>query len=321
MRIRIIIFISMLVGCLTLSAQGLKLFSPELHDAAGYHQRVVMDFLERYFGNELPNQRQTTREHKMADDKVYFRKGTILDLQQVSDTMPFSISLIDRYYEVEWKKQEVPFVKIVFPAQYDLLMGMQQEEAQQKLQEAILGAPLRKSVLNIPAELQSKEDGIYMSKKEMFELESLNDAIYYNKVREEYSPVFSSQYIDYSVANLLHGLIPDVDYRMYIEQSVYGMKTINYTLMLSQWLNYCSQLGMKIFFGIEEKRGDGVLAIVIAQCKELGFNHLLSIVIPDKFVNDQNVVLKVRLTPYIPTHNVKDLYMKETLSHKKKNWQ
>jgi hypothetical protein len=152
-------------------------------------------------------------------------------------------------------------------------------------------------------------------------LESLNDAIYFNKVREDYSPVFSSQYPDYSAANLYHGLIPDVDYRIYIEQSVYGMKTINYTLMLSQWLNYCSQLGMKIFFGIEEQREDGVLAIVIAQCKELGFNHLLSVVIPDKFVNDRNAVLKVRLTPYIPTHNVKDLYKKETLKRKKKNRQ
>jgi hypothetical protein len=107
---------------------------------------------------------------------------------------------------------------------------------------------------------------------------------------------------------------------MYVEQSIYGMKTINYTLSFQQWLNYCAQLGMKIFFAVEEQREDGILAIVIAQSRELGFNHLLSVVIPDKFVTDKNAVMKVRLSPYIPTHNVKDLYQKESANHKKNIW-
>ena len=153
------------------------------------------------------------------------------------------------------------------------------------------------------------------------ELESLNDAIYYNKVRDNYQPVFESAHLEYSAANLFYGLISDADYRMYVEQSVYGMKTINYMLSLQQWLNYCAQLGMKVFFAVEEQREDGLLAIVIAQSRELGFNHLLSVVIPDKFVTDKNAVLKVRLSPYIPTHNVKDLYQKESANHKKNTWQ
>ena len=78
---------------------------------------------------------------------------------------------------------------------------------------------------------------------------------------------------------------------------------------------------MKIFFGVEQQQEDGILAIVIAQCYELGFNHLLSVVIPDKFINDASAVLKVRLTPYIPTHNVKTLYQQETGNHKKVIWQ
>ena len=108
---------------------------------------------------------------------------------------------------------------------------------------------------------------------------------------------------------------------MYVEQSVYGMKTIDYTLSLQQWLNYCAQLGMKVFFAVEEQQEDGLLVVVVAQSRELGFNHLLSVVIPDKFVLDKNAVLKVRLSPYIPTHNVKDLYQKESVNHKKIRWQ
>ena len=312
---------TMLMGSLSLSAQGLKLFSPEMHDAASYPHQVVMDFLERYFGKDLPAMRQTTLEHKMADDKVYFRKGKMSDLRQIADTMSFSIDLLDRYYEVRWLKQNDPFVTIVFPAQYDLLLGMEKDEAQNRLKDAILAAPKRMSPEKVPFYLKMMDDGIWQSKAEYFELESLNDAVYYNKVREDFLPVFDSAHLEYSVANLFHGLIADVDFRMYVEQSVYGMKTIDYTLSLQQWLNYCAQLGMKVFFAVEEQREDGLQAIVIAKSRELGFNHLLSVVIPDKFITDKNAVLKVRLSPYIPTHNVKDLYRRETANRKKKTWQ
>lgn len=314
---RSIIALALLTAALSMSAQGLKLFSPEVRDAASYPQRVVMDFLERYFGQELPAIQHTTIEHKMADDKVYFRQGMLQDLYHLPDTIPFSISLLDKYYEVKWE----PAVTIVFPAQYDLLLGMQKDEALEKLKDAILAAPQRQDCQDVPANLQQLEDSIWLSKTAYFELESLNDAIYYNKVREDFLPIWDETHLDYSAVNLFHGLIADEDYRMYVEQSVYGMKTINYTLSLQQWLNYCAQLGMKVYFAVEEQREDGLLVMVIAQSRELGFNHLLSVVIPDKFVSDRNAVLKVRLSPYIPTHNVKNLYQQETQNHKKKKWQ
>lgn len=313
-----IIALVLLMGSLSSSAQGLKLFSPEMHDAASYPLQVVMDFIERYFGKELPALKQTTLEHKMADDKVFFRKGKLQDLYHLTDTVPFSLSLHDRYYEMKWE----PTVTVVFPAQYDLLLGLRKDEALERLKETISASPMRVVGKTVPENLLLLEDSIWQLKTDYLELESLNDAIYYNKVYEgDFRPVFDSAYLEYSAANLFHGLIADMDYRMYVEQSVYGMKTINYTLSLQQWLNYCAQLGMKIYFAVEEQREDGLLAIVIAQSRELGFNHLLSVVIPDKFITDKNAVLKVRFSPYIPTHNVKDLYQKESANHKKVTWQ
>jgi len=321
MKIRSIITIFLFSMTLSLSSQRLKLFSSTMRESVSFHQNVVMDFLERYFGEELPSERQTSWEHKMADDRVSFRIGKVSDLKKITDSMPFSIILHDRYYEVQWMQHDTPFVSIVFPAQYDLLLGMQQNEAQQRLKEKILTLPKLEVANVVPLGMESLEDRIYVSKKEKFELESLNDAMYYKQDGEEWNPVFDDAHPEYSVANLFHGLIPNVDYRMYVEQSVYGMKSINYSLTLSQWLNYCAVLGMKVFFGIEEERKDGMLAIVLAQCKELGFNHMLSVVIPDKFVENKNAVLKVRLIPYIPSHNVKDLYQKKTSKSKKKVWQ
>ena len=302
------------------SSQGLKLFSPEMKEAAPKSQRVVMDFIERYF-HALPKQKQTTIETKMADDKVYFRKGKLSDLSQIRDTMPFSINLLDRYYEVNWMKTDEPLATIVFPAQYDLLLGLQKDEALKQFKDAILAAPQRTDSIVVPSDLEYLSDSLFQTKGDTLELASLSDVLYYNKVREEYYPIFNNEHLAYSAANLFHGLISDMDYRMYVEQSVYGMTTINYTITLSQWLNYCAEWGLKVFFAVEEEREDGILALVIAQSKELGYHHLLSVVIPDKFIGDQNAVLKVRMTPYIPIHNLKDLYQKQSTTHKKVKWQ
>lgn len=310
----------LIIWCASASSQGLKLFSPEMKEAAPKTQVVVMNFLERYF-SELPNTKQTTVLTKMADDKVYFRKGNPSDLYQICDIMPFSINLLDRYYEVNWMKSDEPFVTIVFPAQYDLLLGAQKDAASKQFKDAVISAPQRTKESKAPSNLEKVSELIYKTKSDTLELASLTDAIYYNKVREDYHPVFNNDNLAYSAANLFHGLIPDVDYRMYVEQSVYGMTTINYTITLNQWLNYCADWDLKVFFAVEEEREDGVLALVIAQSKELGCHHLLSVVIPDKFIGDQNAVLKVRMTPYIPTHNVKDLYQKQISTHKKVNWQ
>lgn len=301
-------------------AQELKLFSPEQREVASHSNAAVMNFLERYF-NELPKVKHTTTSTKMADDKVFFRNGKLTDLYHVADTMPFSITLAHRYYEVEWKNRDKPFVTVVFPAQYDLLLGMQQEEAQKKIKEAILSAPQRKSSFETPKGMTRLEDSIYMSKTEYMELESFNDAIYYNKVGKSFKPYFGKAHPDYSAANLFHGLADAGDYRMFVEQSVYGLKSVNYTITLRQWLNYCEEWGLKVFFAIEEQRKDGLLALVVAQSKEFGFNHMLSVVIPDKFVNDKNAVLKVRMTPYIPIHNIKNLFQKESVNHRRIKWQ
>ncbi|MBR4919878.1 MAG: hypothetical protein IKZ62_00955 [Prevotella sp.] len=317
---RSIYTILLAVYCISISSQGLKLFNPEIKEVVPKTQRVVMDFLERYF-KELPSQKQTSIETKMADDKVYFRKGKLADLSQINDAMPFSITLLDRYYEVNWMKGDEPFVTIVFPAQYDLLFGLDKDKASKKFKDAVLSASQRTKETKAPSNLRKLNETLYMSQGDTLVLGSLSDALYYNKVQKNYQPVFDKKHLDYSAANLFHGLLPHADYKMYVEQSVYGMSTINYTITLNQWLNYCAEWNLKVFFAVEEEREDGILALVIAQSKELGYHHLLSVVIPDKFIEDQKAVLKVRLTPYIPTHNVKDLYQKQSKTHKKVKWQ
>ena len=307
---------------LPIHAQTLKLFGDGVRSISNRSQLLVMDFMERYFP-QVMTKGASAMQTQMADDKVFFRKGKVKDLYQVADTMPVTLSLVDKYYEVSWAKDGQPFITVVFPAQYDLILGMGQEAAQRQLKEAICASMAREpqTLPVVPEGLMAREDGIYVSEHGHFELESLVDATYYRKTGGQYAPLYETAHLDLSAANLFHGLASDSGYRLYVEQSVYGMQTINYSIMLSQWLDYCSSLRLKVYFAVEEEHEDGLLAIVIAHSKELGFSHMLSVTIPDNFVDNPRAVLKARLTSYIPTHNLKNLYQQETKKKKNKQWQ
>ena len=312
-----------LISCATSIAQQ-RLFSDEVRMQSDKPMNMVMDFLERYFV-ELKTVKGTTIVDKMADDKVFFRKGRLSDYYNLCDTVPFTVNRVDKHYEVSWYNGIEPFITVVFPAQYDLIMGQTQKEIQQAFRSVICSAKPTNDVSDISFNgIEPLNDTIWIAKQEKFVLESLNDATYYIKGGEDtdgFEPLFDSRYMDYSAANLFHGIVDSVDRRMYVEQSVYGMTTVNYTISLCQWLDYCREQKLKVFFAVEEEREDGLLVMVIASSSELCYNHLLSVVLPNDFVTNQNVVLKARLTPYIPTHNVKDLYQKETQKRKKKIWQ
>lgn len=291
------------------AAQQLHLFSPELRQAAG-RQALIMDFVEHYF-SDLFTKSAEMRATKMADDKVFFRKGRPEDLRHLADTIPFSITFHDKYYEVCWSQAEEPLITLVFPAQYDLILGLSQDEVQKRTKDYILTAPPRDSIVTVPDSLNLTADSLLISKHSFLELESLTDATYYiyNKVyAPDTVPVFDSQHPEASAANLFQGIIHGRDYRLYMEQSLYGMKTVSYTLALSQWLNYCAEQQLQVFFAVEEVREDGIKALVIAHSRELNYNHLLSVIIPDNFIDRDGIVLKARMTPFIPTHNIKNLY-------------
>ena len=51
--------------------------------------------------------------------------------------MDFGMSLTDNFYEACWKKDGVTLVEVVFPARYDLLLGMDQDMAARLLVKEI----------------------------------------------------------------------------------------------------------------------------------------------------------------------------------------
>lgn len=89
-----------------------------------------------------------------------------------------------------------------------------------------------------------------------------------------------------------------------INQSLYGLHHKNYSVDLKNWLSYCHTNNLDVSIGIEEQTDAEWKILVIARSKELGYEHLISALVPIHALHGDSAVIPVNLTAFIPTHNL-----------------
>ncbi len=281
----------------------LQLFSDKTRQAVGRYVLVV-NFVDRYF-SQLKMLTPVEQQRKLKDDKVLFVKGRLELLYHPMDDLPCTITRNEKFYEVSWLKEGKPVVDLVFPVQYELLTGQTMAEAQQQFRTALEAAPDGSHPSDVDTNLKKRDDGLYTTEEEYYEERDLNNARYYYKKGGRFIPVFNGQQPVFSAANLFQGITVRTDYQLHVVQTIYGPSTVSYQIPLEKWLGYCEQEHLTVFFGIEEERTDSYKVLVVAHSKELGFNHLLSVDVPRDFIDNRSASFDARLTPFIPTHNLK----------------
>ena len=323
MRIRLIITTAWCLVCLSSSAQAdqgpLHLFDEIVKRESPPY---VCDFLERYLYNVSKSTRGYDFYQRLADDKVVIREGSLNNIQKLSPKTPFSLTRYeDKGYNVCWRDTlGKVLLDMQFPIQFELFLGLTKAEIETSIKTDMENSSSIFLTIMPDSVLNEAEKGLYISANTSnYYSKDLNTASYYWRKNDEIIPVYSSEHKWESSANLFRGYIDDIEnYRLHIEQTIYGFKKLSYNIKLTQWLNYCRTNGLTIYFGIEEERKDGLKALLIAKNRDLGYNHLLSIIIPDNFVEKRNAVFKVVLNAYIPTDNIKDLYKQDVQKGEKK---
>lgn len=309
--------------CLTLLGQARKGMLHLFHDEVKTNNpSVVYDFLERYLYDVSNSVDGFVLKQQMADDKVIVTSGSIVNIKQLSPETSFSLLRHeDAAYDVSWTDASGNILLgLQFPIKYELLLGQPKVEIEKTMPQLLGMYGSSFKARGVASEQETLSDGYLCSSPvSKFYVESLSNATYYQKGADGVvTPVFSPEQKWYSSANLFQGLIADVaDYRLYVEQNLYGFNQQVYIVSLAQWLNYCLENNLMLYYAIEEEREDGLKALLIAQSRDLGFNHLLSIIIPDNFTEKKNAVLKAKLNAFIPTDNVKDLYQQYVNKPKK----
>lgn len=286
-----------------------KLFPITLYQS---DQGYVYDFIDRYFGELQKIKNHSELLQKLNDDKVFFAQGSVSDISLVNDKVPFVLNRIeDRYFEATWRNENSQPLTILFPVSFELLLGQPKAEIEKTIEKEIKNAEASGLSMAIPeaGALKFIGDGLYQTNpKQHYELESLNNCCYYildsNGVPQL---VKDERWLEKSVINLMHDALSD-DYIIEVEQGVYGFKQLHFTMQLSQWHSYCRSKNMNLYVAVEEELSDAYKMLVVAECRELAFNHLLSIYVPKDCLRNSGKAWRAQMNAYIPTHNVKDLY-------------
>lgn len=286
-----------------------RLFIDEVrNDYNGY----VYDFIERYFGEISKISDSETLDLKLHDDKVIFLKGSVDVIQNLTDSTDFHmIRHGDSYYEATWKDKGSDLLSIAFPIQYELLLGKPKIEIEKEIDQVVGSYPCTPCAVDGHHKVKEERNGEILfrsSAAAFYQIPSLNDRVYYSQGKDgAFSLLCDPRYLEESVTNLFHpGSRKEC--KMVVEQNVYGFKVRRFNMSLCRWLRYCDANGLHIYAAIEEESADSYKVLVVAQCSDLGFNHLLSADVPKTFISDGEPVMNVKLNAYIPTHNVKDLY-------------
>lgn len=219
-----------------------------------------------------------------------------------------------KWYEARWMDDNGNLKALLeFPANYELIYGLRKDEIEQKVKDRIK----RASKEWHPAVSDYEEEDIIEAAPNLFkrkrenilEIKQMTDNVFLTQDNAgEFLPVFESNRKSESAINLLQGVIGDIqDYKLYIRQDKYDTKE-EYTVDLSQWLNYCKSLPANVYCGLEEEREDGLKLLVILDVYPLGYRDMLSVIVPPDFVDKKNSVLKGKLYTYIPAHNVENMY-------------
>ena len=280
----------------------------------------ICAFLNRYITElEQWNEPNISLPQKMRDDKFILLEGALENLNQLNDSTSFSLVRYDnKAYEASWANGQDLLLRVAFPIQYELILGMPQIEIEQHLQEYIMSTPQRNVQKNGDIQLDSIAPNVYRTApKQHYHIQSLNNSQYFQRTEDgKLQLIGDSAKIEYTVANLFQNGL-EKTYLLQVSQSVYGFKHLDYTISLQQWLNYCASEHLMCYVAIEGTSDEAIQVLIVAENIDLAYNHLLSVLIPRKALGEVSGTLLVKLNAFIPTHNITNLYEQYTTKPKK----
>lgn len=272
------------------------------------YPKNVCDFIERYINECLSwDEAKYPLYKKMMDDKVLVLDGDINSLVLLTDSCQFSLTRYDdKAYEAKWDSDSTIF-RMAFPIQYELLLGKNRKELEDSLYSNIIGA--KDDIVTEQPYLELLPDSIVYRTvpHQNYQIPELTNTEYYLQYDSDFCIILDTAYLDYSVHNIL--LVPsEYNPTLRVIQLLYGHRQKEYSISLWQWLSYCNKENITLYVAIKEKTDAAYIIIMIAENKDLAYNHLIKMAIPLNFLIDENSIWDMQVSAFIPTHNLKNMY-------------
>ncbi len=270
---------------------GRQLFSDELRS----HSRMpVLDFLERYFLQLKYPPKVKTANMMTRDDEFFFVTGTLSTVDRIQPSDDFTYDYDRHHYHATWNRDGKTLLSVYFPVEYELISGENKIEAENNLMADVQRTPVPTTI----EQANLIENATYLSKDFSNRLYRANGEL-----------VISKRHPVESAANMMLSLEAAKDYSINITQICYGFKKTTFSVPLQQWIAFCRNHGCELYFGVENISDDSrVEAVVLAVNEQENYNHVLTVSVPAQAIEQRRGMVDARLYPYVPVHNMSDLF-------------
>ena len=268
---------------------GLYLFSDQLRTSSS---SPIFEFLERYFLQLKYPPIVKSSANMIRDDNFRFIQGSIATIDRLRQTDDFSFSTDNHRYTATWQRNGQVLLSVSFPVEYELISGENKIEAEENLLADILKTTVK----------QRKDDA---RRNDSYINKSFSNRLYY----QQGQLILDSKHPAESLANLMLSTNAQGDYTLQMTQVSYGFKKKVFQVPLRQWIAFCQDNGCQLYFGIDDIKANGeISAVVIAVNETENYNHVLTISLSSKAIDARQGIIEARLFPYVPTHNVLNMF-------------
>ena len=274
----------------TIDHIGLYLFNEELRSLG---KSPIFDFLERYFLQLKYPPQSKSMSNMIRDDQFKFLSGTLKSVDNILLTDGFSYNYDNHCYQATWNRKDSTLLSVSFPVEYELISGENKIEAEDNLLSDIRGTKV-----TVPT-------GKPIVKKDHYLSKDFTNRLYLSKGEL----VLSEKHLLESAANMMLSLQTEGDFYISITQLSYGFKKTVFEVPLKQWIAFCQEHGCELYFGVENLTDrNEVECVVMAVNTAENYNHVLTAKISSEIMEPKSGTIEARLYPYVPTHNVLNMF-------------
>lgn len=324
---------------------GYCLFDERIYQHCEY--KAALDFVERYALELTLDMSKELWERLRITDKVTCVEGSLSMLVKVTPHTPVTIDQRERrMFRVKWTIDPQTMVILSFPADYQLITGADAIELEKILERDVQRIiPMTQDNL-----LTDWNDEFALTFSEWAEAEKLMKKhvhidwnysttkgpdgfyvvnmwdSYLNKEIRRYIVLLQkdgkrSLYLDsklplFSVRNLLlTGQFPTI-VPLKLTIDCYGNKKRYLdTVSLQQFVDLCHMEGCELYVGIKQKNDTEITAVVFALNPAMAYNHVLSVKVPLRVLQEKNVPISGILYAYIPLQNITEKFFTQDLNN------
>lgn len=275
----------------TIDHIGLQLFSPEIRSLG---QSPVFDFLERYFLQLKYPPTVKSASNMLRDDQFRFLKGSMATIDEIRPTDDFAFNNDNHRYTATWNRDGKALLSVSFPVEYELISGENKIEAED----------------NLLSDIQNTKVSHDSPLKTHFSESTYINGCFSNRLYyQEGKLISSSNHPAETLANMMLSTQACGQYDINVTQISYGFQKKVFQVSLRQWIAFCQNSGCQLYFGVENinEQGD-ISAVVIAVNQAENYNHVLTISTNTEVIDAGKGIIETRLYPYVPTHNVLNMF-------------